>query len=84
MSFPLDPTRIVAVQDAHFTANLITVGIAALVGYDYLLTVERESRLFWRRKVNTATILFFANRYLALLYYVGLAYYRCLSLPFLE
>ncbi|KAI1794906.1 hypothetical protein LXA43DRAFT_854068, partial [Ganoderma leucocontextum] len=50
---------------------------AALVGYDYLLTVRQESRLFWKRRVpNTATILFFVNRYLALVYYVALAYYR--------
>ncbi|KAM5539506.1 hypothetical protein V8D89_006958 [Ganoderma adspersum] len=84
MSLQLDPTRIIAIQDARFTGNLIAMGIAALVGYDYLLTVQRESRLFWRRRVNAATILFFANRYLALVYYVVLAYYRCLSLPYLE
>ncbi len=57
---------------------------AALVGYDYLLTVWRESRLFWKfeRRVNAATVLFFVNRYFALVYYVGLAYYRYLSLPY--
>ena len=55
---------------------------AALVGYDYLLTVQRESRLFWKRKVNAATIIFFVNSYLALVYYVGLAYYRCLPLSY--
>ena len=53
-----------------------------LVGYDYILTIQRESQLFWKRRVNAASILFFTNRYLALLYYVGLAYYRCLALPF--
>ena len=52
-----------------------------LVGYDYLLTVQRESRLFWRRRPNAASILFFTNRYLALVYYVVLAYYRCLPVP---
>ncbi|KAM5539494.1 hypothetical protein V8D89_006946 [Ganoderma adspersum] len=91
---PDTAARIIIVKDtkrcAHvsicissFTANLITVGIAALVGYDCLLTVRRESRLFWKRRVNTASILFFVNRYIALVYYVGLAYYRCLSLQFL-
>ncbi|PIL22788.1 hypothetical protein GSI_15483 [Ganoderma sinense ZZ0214-1] len=84
MSHPLDKANIITVKDINFTSNLITVGIAALVGYDYLLTVQRESRLFWKRRgVNAATILFFVNRYTAVIYYVGLAYYRCLSLPLL-
>ncbi len=54
----------------------------AWVGYDYLLTVRRESRLFWKRKVTAASVLFFANRYLALLYYVVLAYYSRLVLSY--
>nr|VWO99376.1 Aspartyl proteinase [Ganoderma boninense] len=78
---PLDIARIITVKNTSFISNLTTVGIAALVGYDYLLTVPRECRLLWkRRRVNAATILFFVNRYTALLYYVVLAYYRCLSL----
>ena len=56
--------------------------IPVLVAYDYVLTVPREARLFWKRKMTAASFLFFANRYLALLYYVGLPYYRCLNLPF--
>ncbi|KAI1794903.1 hypothetical protein LXA43DRAFT_1091493 [Ganoderma leucocontextum] len=47
----------------------MAVGVAALIGYDYLLTVRQESRLFWKRRVNAASILFFANRYLSLFYY---------------
>ena len=27
------------------------------IGYDYLLTVRQESRLFWKRKVTTASML---------------------------
>ncbi|TBU24074.1 hypothetical protein BD311DRAFT_672579, partial [Dichomitus squalens] len=54
----------------------------ALISYDYILTVQRESRYFWKRRVNAASLLFFINRYLALFYYVGLVYYRCLSLPY--
>ena len=56
--------------------------LTAWIGYDYLLTVQRESRLFWKRKVTAASILFFVNRYLALFYYVGLAYYSRLNLPY--
>ncbi|PIL22795.1 hypothetical protein GSI_15490 [Ganoderma sinense ZZ0214-1] len=76
-----DAERVILVGNA-WTTNLLTVGVAALVGYDYVLTVQREARLFWKRKVTVAAILFFSNRYLALFYYVGLAYYRCLNLPF--
>ncbi|PIL22786.1 hypothetical protein GSI_15481 [Ganoderma sinense ZZ0214-1] len=63
--------------------NLMTACGAALIGYDYLLTIERESRYFWKRKMGAPSLLFFANRYLALFYYVGLgmAYYRCQSFP---
>ncbi|KAM5539508.1 hypothetical protein V8D89_006960 [Ganoderma adspersum] len=76
-----DAQRITLVHNAY-TSNLLTVGMGVLVGYDYVLTIRREARLFWKRKVTAASFLFFANRYLALLYYVGLAYYRCLDLPF--
>ena len=54
----------------------------ALIAYDYVLTVRREYILFWKRRKNSAWLLFFTNRYLALLYYVGLAYYRCMFLPY--
>ncbi|KAI1794911.1 hypothetical protein LXA43DRAFT_93312 [Ganoderma leucocontextum] len=79
---PLSDTHIIAQENTNFIGNIITTGAAALIGYDYLLTVGRESRLFWKRKVNTASILFFVNRYLALFYYVALGYYRSLVLPY--
>ena len=53
-----------------------------MIAYDYVLTVPREARLFWKPKVNAASILFFVNRYLALVYYVALGYYRSLVLPY--
>ncbi|TBU41593.1 hypothetical protein BD309DRAFT_867975 [Dichomitus squalens] len=81
MSIP-DAAGIIAIRDAGYTATLMTAGVGAWVGYDYLLTVGRESRLFWRRKVNAASILFYTNRYLALFYYVALAYYRIIPFPF--
>ncbi|KAM5539139.1 hypothetical protein V8D89_007196 [Ganoderma adspersum] len=76
-----DAARI-AIADANFATNFITAGVATWIGYDYLLTVRRESRLFWKRKVTAASILFFVNRYLALFYYVGLAYYSRAKLPY--
>ena len=40
--------------------------------YDYTITFPYEVRLFWRRKATGATLLFFANRYLTLFYYIFL------------
>ncbi|KAM5539492.1 hypothetical protein V8D89_006944 [Ganoderma adspersum] len=56
---------------------------AALIGYDYLLTVKREYQFFWQGKIGVPSLLFFVNRYLAVFYYLGLgmAYYRCQSFP---
>ncbi|EIW59920.1 uncharacterized protein TRAVEDRAFT_20179 [Trametes versicolor FP-101664 SS1] len=44
-------------------------GIVPIVlnGYEYLITLDQEVTLFWRRKWTGATVLFFATRYLGLL-----------------
>lgn len=41
--------------------------IPVLNGYEYLITLDQEVTLFWRRKWTGATVLFFATRYLGLL-----------------
>ena len=41
---------------------------AALVIYEYLVTFTTEVQLFWMRELTGASILFFINRYLMLLY----------------
>ncbi|KAM5539500.1 hypothetical protein V8D89_006952 [Ganoderma adspersum] len=71
-----------AIAEANVESTFITAGVATLIGYEYLLTVRRESCLFWKRKVTAASILFFVNRYLALIYYVGLAYYSLANLSY--
>ena len=38
--------------------------------YDHVVTVTYEVRLFWRKQTTSATLLFFANRYLALFTYI--------------
>ncbi|KAI0722688.1 hypothetical protein C8Q76DRAFT_793699 [Earliella scabrosa] len=40
---------------------------ATLLAYEYIITFDREVKLFWNRKVTMASILFGVNRYLALL-----------------
>ncbi|KAI1789125.1 hypothetical protein LXA43DRAFT_974446 [Ganoderma leucocontextum] len=68
----LDVSQIVATQES----------ILALIAYDYVLTLPQEVNLFWRRRVNVSSMLFFAVRYLAIAYYVGLVYYRTIIRPY--
>ena len=44
----------------------------ALVVYDYLLTIEDEVQLIWRRKTSSASLLFLANRVTSLILIVDL------------
>ncbi|KAL1938208.1 hypothetical protein VTO73DRAFT_11852 [Trametes versicolor] len=41
--------------------------LSALTAYEYLITLDQEVNLFWRRRITGATLLFLATRYLALL-----------------
>ena len=36
--------------------------------YDYVITFGREVEMFWRSKFTGASVLFFANRYVSLLF----------------
>ena len=40
----------------------------ALVVFEYIITFGTEVQLFWGRKVTGASMLFFVNRYMRLLY----------------
>ena len=44
-----------------------------LIIYEYLVTLDAEVRFFWRKEVNSASILFFLNRYLNLFYRLFIA-----------
>ncbi|KAH9850483.1 hypothetical protein C2E23DRAFT_887374 [Lenzites betulinus] len=37
---------------------------ATLIFHEYLITIDSEVRLIWRRKITGATVLFFLNRYI--------------------
>ncbi|KAL1938177.1 hypothetical protein VTO73DRAFT_11821 [Trametes versicolor] len=43
------------------------VGVVALLVYEYVITLDQEFALFWRRKKTGATCLFLSNRYITLL-----------------
>ncbi|KAM5541338.1 hypothetical protein V8D89_004892 [Ganoderma adspersum] len=46
----------------------ISIGVIALVIYEYLVTFGTEVQLFWGREVTGASVLFFVNRYMRLFY----------------
>ena len=37
-----------------------------MVIYEYAITIGKETRLFWGKKVTGAAVLFFLNRYIVL------------------
>ena len=53
-----------------------------MIAYDYMLTLRQEVKLFWRHRFNASSMLFFANRYLVVFYYVVMVYYRTLIRPY--
>ncbi|TFK81921.1 hypothetical protein K466DRAFT_604094 [Polyporus arcularius HHB13444] len=46
---------------------LCSISASVLLFYDYLLTLNKEAGLFWKRKPSGASLLFLCNRYLTLL-----------------
>ncbi|KAI0690627.1 hypothetical protein BC835DRAFT_1307812 [Cytidiella melzeri] len=51
----------------HATESKLTAS-AALLLYDYLITLQREITTVWSRNCRPATILFLLNRYLSIIY----------------
>ena len=43
--------------------------MAALIFYDFILTTDEEVRLFWGKKLTGATVLFWLNKWLIIVYY---------------
>ncbi|KAI0351290.1 hypothetical protein OH77DRAFT_1429808 [Trametes cingulata] len=63
------------------TDSYVSTMAVVVLAYDYVITLDQEINLFWRRKLSGATALFLSIRYLALLAYVflGLVTYTSLS-----
>ena len=51
----------------YSSSNPLPVLISALVLYDYLISLDQEVNLFWKRKFTGATVLFLLNKYLLVL-----------------
>ena len=45
----------------------ITICYTVLLFYDYILTLDKEVGLFWKKRISGASLLFLCNRYLTLL-----------------
>ena len=50
--------------------------------YEYLITIEDEVLYFWKRRFTGASVLFFLNRYLRLMFYISeFVFWASLSTP---
>ncbi|KAI0675651.1 hypothetical protein C8Q78DRAFT_1005790 [Trametes maxima] len=61
--------QITELYSTVFTVNCCGCSVLALLVYEYLLTLDQEIRLFWKRKFTTASALFFVIRYWTLINY---------------
>ncbi|KZT72963.1 hypothetical protein DAEQUDRAFT_722602 [Daedalea quercina L-15889] len=64
--------------DSTIYSESVTIGyvyaaFAMVIFYDYVLCIEQEINLFWRKKIFGAPLIFLANRYTLLMYGVGCA-----------
>ncbi|KAI0722609.1 hypothetical protein C8Q76DRAFT_782827 [Earliella scabrosa] len=58
--------QIIADYDSFQVGSYMNVATGALYAFEYVVTFDREVNLFWKRKITMASVLFIANRYLAL------------------
>ena len=45
----------------------------AFLGYEHLITFDTEVTLYWKKQFSGASVLFFANRYLTLMWAIATA-----------
>ncbi|THG92749.1 hypothetical protein EW026_g8260 [Hermanssonia centrifuga] len=59
-----DSGAIIAAFQANLVGSFLACSMAALVAYEYILTVNQEVAMIWRRRWTSVTWLFIANRYI--------------------
>ncbi|TFK84135.1 hypothetical protein K466DRAFT_589157 [Polyporus arcularius HHB13444] len=59
---------LVAAVQSQYTSHLCIAGSSVFLMYDYVITFGQEVELFWTNRLTGATVLFFANRYISLLF----------------
>ncbi|TFK80191.1 hypothetical protein K466DRAFT_605542 [Polyporus arcularius HHB13444] len=77
MSSDDDTAAFIAESDALYIAGVCSIAVSALrnqviVMYEYCITIGKEVRLFWGKKITGAAVLFFVNRYLVLFYKIDI------------
>ncbi|KAI0630453.1 hypothetical protein C8Q77DRAFT_1160041 [Trametes polyzona] len=61
--------EIIDIYQSVFTVSSFQFCVVAFLLYDYLITLDREIELFWRRKFSGPSALFFFTRYSTLIAY---------------
>ncbi|KAI0695044.1 hypothetical protein C8T65DRAFT_815229 [Cerioporus squamosus] len=59
-----------AAVQSQYTGHLCIVGSSVFLMYDYVIMFGEEVQLFWTNKLTGATVLYFANRYISLLFVI--------------
>ncbi|KAI0730735.1 hypothetical protein C8Q76DRAFT_690767 [Earliella scabrosa] len=65
-----DLAPIIAYYNALVVAGYCNIAATAFLVYESLITLDVESKYFWSGKMTGAKVMFFGNRYIALLYAV--------------
>ncbi|KAI1783015.1 hypothetical protein LXA43DRAFT_1103125 [Ganoderma leucocontextum] len=82
MSSSEDTAAVVAEYASFILSDYCSNAAAALFLYEYLVTIDYEVEIFWKRRFTGASALFFLNRYLRLLFYISeLVFWAALSTP---
>ncbi|KAI0772852.1 hypothetical protein BD413DRAFT_542630 [Trametes elegans] len=64
-----DVSQLITLAQTAFTVACVEYPVPTFLLYDYLITLDEEIRLFWKRKFTGASVLFLFIRYYTLLSY---------------
>ncbi|THG96897.1 hypothetical protein EW026_g5016 [Hermanssonia centrifuga] len=67
MSETLENDEIIAELRRTQVYSFVVYCMNALIAYEYIITVNQEVTMIWKRKWTIVTWIFFANRYLMVL-----------------
>ncbi|KAI0774511.1 hypothetical protein C8Q74DRAFT_1270542, partial [Fomes fomentarius] len=66
MSDDSESAQLVGLYSTLQIENYVVTAVLCLLAYEYVITFDRETKLFWRRTTTGSSILFIVNRYLSL------------------
>ncbi|KAF9446754.1 hypothetical protein P691DRAFT_707960 [Macrolepiota fuliginosa MF-IS2] len=68
----------ISIQEQVFLVGYASLPAYTILYYDYLLTLGDEIRLFWSEKLTVTIVIFYLNRYIALLGHIPIIFGRYL------